>query len=496
MTDRRPQLKIDPRTGEYYIPSQQLRDGTWTARIVFRPARNNNEPQMSNDKMSETAMPNGNLNLNPVSQQRSSLEIHTANNRTRSVPRPNEICWANRNCCGSACLARYQPDRRQNQLMRSNSSTYSAFRSEHRNQRPTPMSAVNTAGQFSESVDQRVHLVQNNQNITSQQQPQTTGIQNVNLFPGFPAPRFAQLPLGPAVYPMPQLIANMQAISLGNQYPLNQQNAAYGFGCGDISINQIPSGFTHQSLRTPSELNGPNKTCESDKTIDEREPVKTESKNDHFPSARLYINRNNGDQEEKVPVIVELSIRAEGQSKGGLKNCSKSRNNKYLRQRHQEDSIIPSCLSTYLRPAQGKYTKNNKAKMEEASDSEDIEDIVSALEREDEMPPIPEKFIVEVHKAGKEQEIPEWFTCHNDEQCQDIYNETFMEELLLGDEEFEILTLNAETLNKNKDMAFIIKSLSNSKVDTQAVTIVDEEYSIKNENHNIHMFSVSPECKR
>ncbi|KAL7673901.1 hypothetical protein ACOME3_000179 [Neoechinorhynchus agilis] len=97
--------------------------------------------------------------------------------------------------------------------------------------------------------------------------------------------------------------------------------------------------------------------------------------------------------------------------------------------------------------------------MEEASDSEDIEDIVSALEREDEMPPIPEKFIVAVHKAGKEQEIPEWFTCHNDEQWQDIYNETFMEELLLGDEEFEILTLNAETLNKNKDMAFIIVSV-------------------------------------
>ncbi|KAL7667684.1 hypothetical protein ACOME3_010491 [Neoechinorhynchus agilis] len=536
MSDKRPQLRIDPRTGEYYIPSYLRSDGTWTERIVFRPARINNEQQRSNNTISSNATINE--NLNHESQQRS--------NRTRSVPRPNQINYANRNSRGSAPLARYQPDRSKNELSRSNSATYSVFRSGHQNknsgnsgtnveganyqnrarsvqralqlnsprgngheeestsrfQTATLNSAINTAGHFNDSGSHRAQFVQNHQNPTLQQ-PQTTtntaigqsinfgGIQNVNVIGGFPAQRFTQLPFGQTIQPMPQLMANMQALSLGNQvgqiYPLNQPNAAYGLGCGATGVNQFPSGFLlpHQLQRIPNTFNAPNHTFEADKPIDEGEALKTQPKKDHLLSTKLYINRKNGDHEEKVPVIVELSIRADDQTnselrkytKGGIKNSS-------LRPRHRDNSNIPSYLWTYLRPAQRDYIKNNKVEGE-PGDIEDIEDVVFALEREEEMPPIPEKFTIVIQKPEKEQKIPEWFTCHNDEQWQDIGDETFMEEFLMGDDDMEILKLNADTLNtNNKDMAFIMKSLANSKVHIEAVTIVNDKEDKDSENNS------------
>ncbi|KAL7674047.1 hypothetical protein ACOME3_000330 [Neoechinorhynchus agilis] len=142
MSDKRTQLRIDPRTGEYYIPSYLRSDGTWTERIVFRLARINNEQQRSNNTISSNATINE--NLNHESQQRS--------NRTRSVPRPNQINYANRNSRGSAPLARYQPDRSKNQISRSNSATYSVFRSERKDRRTASINNSENSGTNVEAV--------------------------------------------------------------------------------------------------------------------------------------------------------------------------------------------------------------------------------------------------------------------------------------------------------------------------------------------------------
>ncbi|KAL7673982.1 hypothetical protein ACOME3_000267 [Neoechinorhynchus agilis] len=207
---------------------------------------------------------------------------------------------------------------------------------------------------------------------------------------GFPAQRWTQLPLRPAISPMPQLIANMQAISLGNQvgqiYPINQSNAAYRFVSGGIGINQFPSGFPHQLLRTPSELNGPNNTCEPENT---RKITKLRWRRPAIAriSKTLFLPYNS------------------------RRRCHRFQNNLLLLSTRQKRN------RKFLNGLPAKTTNNGR---------------ISAMK--------------------------------------------ILWKFLMGDEDFEILRLNADILNINKkDMAFIIKSLTNSKVNIKVATIVDEE---------------------